>query len=154
MKRHTMFAAVAAVCLAMSSAAFAQNVDRGHDGRDRPGERGEQQRGNDDHDRRDEGRRNDRDERSNYQGNGRNDRYDYHVRDNDERGERGAGPRHDMRKGARLSREYGGNQYVVSDWRGHRLTAPPRGYHWVQTGNDYVLVAITTGIIMQILLNN
>ncbi|MES1163856.1 MAG: RcnB family protein, partial [Rhizobacter sp.] len=28
-----------------------------------------------------------------------------------------------------------------------------RGYHWVQTGGDYVLVAIATGIIASILLN-
>ena len=32
--------------------------------------------------------------------------------------------------------------------------APPRGYHWVQNGPDYVLVAIATGIIAQILLNH
>ena len=42
---------------------------------------------------------------------------------------------------------------IVNDWRGHRLSAPPRGYHWVQTGGDYVRVAIATGIIVQILLN-
>mgnify|MGYP003520550862 CR=1 FL=1 len=33
-------------------------------------------------------------------------------------------------------------------------TQPPRGYHWVQTGGDYVLVAIATGIILQLILNN
>jgi len=43
---------------------------------------------------------------------------------------------------------------VVNDWRGHRLSAPPRGYHWVQTGSDYVLVAIATGIILQLSLVN
>jgi Ni/Co efflux regulator RcnB len=43
---------------------------------------------------------------------------------------------------------------VVDDWRAHHLSAPPRGYHWVQTGADYVLVAIATGIILQLLLNN
>jgi len=30
----------------------------------------------------------------------------------------------------------------------------PRGYHRVQRRNDYILVAITTGIIMQLLLNH
>jgi Ni/Co efflux regulator RcnB len=50
--------------------------------------------------------------------------------------------------------QYRSHQYVVDDWRGHRLSAPPRGYHWVQTGGDYVLVAIATGIILQLLLNN
>jgi Ni/Co efflux regulator RcnB len=50
--------------------------------------------------------------------------------------------------------EYRGYRYVVEDWRGHQLTAPPRGYHWVQAGRDYVLVAIATGVILQLLLNN
>lgn len=68
--------------------------------------------------------------------------------------ERGAGPDHNFRKGGRLPREYRDNTYVVNDWRGHHLSAPPRGYHWVQTGGDYVLIAITTGIIAQILLGN
>ena len=45
-------------------------------------------------------------------------------------------------------------KYVVDDWRGHHQSAPPRGYYWVQNGGDYLLVAITTGIIMQILLSN
>ena len=44
--------------------------------------------------------------------------------------------------------------YVVDDWRGHHLSAPPRGYHWVQTGSDYVLVAIATGVILQLLLSH
>lgn len=67
--------------------------------------------------------------------------------------DRGAGPDHNFRKGGRLPTEYRGKQYVVDDWRSHRLSAPPRGYHWVQTGGDYVLAAIATGVIAQILLN-
>jgi Ni/Co efflux regulator RcnB len=70
------------------------------------------------------------------------------------RDERGAGPDHSFYRGARLPGEYRNRQYVVDDWRGHRLSAPPRGYQWVQTGGDYVLVAIATGIILQLLLNN
>ncbi len=66
---------------------------------------------------------------------------------------RGAGPNHDFRRGGRLPAEYRNHQYVVDDWRGHHLSAPPRGYHWVQTGNDYVLAAIATGVIASILLN-
>ena len=87
----------------------------------------------------------------------RNDRSDYHHdddRDHERDHDRGAGPRHDLRKGGRLPAEYRGRQYVVDDWRGHRLSAPPRGYHWVQTGGDYVLVAIATGLIANLLLNN
>jgi Ni/Co efflux regulator RcnB len=59
-----------------------------------------------------------------------------------------------MRRGARLSSEYRNRQYVVNDWRGHHLSAPPRGTQWVQAGSDYVLVGIATGIIAQVLLNN
>jgi Ni/Co efflux regulator RcnB len=69
-------------------------------------------------------------------------------------GERGAGPDQQFYRGGRLPTQYRSRQYVVDDWRGHHLSAPPRGYHWVQTGNDYVLVAIATGVILQLLLNN
>lgn len=67
--------------------------------------------------------------------------------------ERGAGPDHQFYRGQRLPVEYRHRNYVVDDWRGHHLSAPPRGYHWVQTGGDYVLVAIATGIILQLLLS-
>ncbi|MCJ0762430.1 RcnB family protein [Variovorax terrae] len=65
---------------------------------------------------------------------------------------RGAGPDHNFRRGQRLPPEFRGRQSVVDDWRGHHLSPPPRGYQWVQTGADYVLVAVATGIIAQILL--
>jgi Ni/Co efflux regulator RcnB len=71
-----------------------------------------------------------------------------------QRDERGAGPNHAFRRGQRLPSEYRNNRYVVNDWRGRNLSAPPRGYHWVQTGGDYVLVAIATGVILQLMLNN
>lgn len=67
---------------------------------------------------------------------------------------RGAGPHHDFYRGQRLSAEYRRHEYIVDNWRYHRLSAPPRGYHWVQTGPDYVLVAIASGIIAQIVLSN
>ena len=54
---------------------------------------------------------------------------------------------------ARLPPAYRSHSYVVDDWRSHRLYAPPRGYQWVQAGGDYMLVAIATGIITAILLN-
>jgi Ni/Co efflux regulator RcnB len=67
--------------------------------------------------------------------------------------ERGAGPARDFHRGQRLPSYYRSKQYVVDDWRGHGLRNPPRGYHWVQAGGDYVLVAIGTGIILELLLN-
>lgn len=67
---------------------------------------------------------------------------------------RGAGPDHQFYRGERMPAQYRSHQYVVNDWRSHRLSAPPRGYHWVQTGGDYVLIAISTGIILQLFLGN
>jgi Ni/Co efflux regulator RcnB len=68
--------------------------------------------------------------------------------------ERGAGPQHAYHRGGRLPSHFHEPQYVVDDWRGHNLSAPPRGYHWVQTGDDYVLVAIATGIILKLILSH
>jgi len=59
----------------------------------------------------------------------------------------------EFRRGGRLPHELRERHYVVSDWRRHRLTAPPRGYHWVQVGPDYVLAAIATGVITNLILS-
>ena len=144
MNSKALISALMAVTMIASSSAFAQRNDRGndHDGRPDQGQRGDDH-GND--------HRNDNRNDNNH---GRNDRNDYTPVHSANNGPRGAGPRHDMRRGGRLGNEYRGNQYVVNDWRGHHLSAPPRGQHWVQTGGDYVLVAIATGIIAQVLLNN
>ncbi|MGZ5195356.1 MAG: RcnB family protein [Ramlibacter sp.] len=66
---------------------------------------------------------------------------------------RGARPERGWRRGDRLPQEYRHRNYVVDDWRGHHLRQPPRGYQWVQDGSDYILVAIATGIIAEVLLN-
>ena len=67
--------------------------------------------------------------------------------------QRGVGPNHSYYRGDRMPTQYRSYQYVVEDWRGHGLRVPPRGYHWVQNGNDYVLVAIATGLILELLLS-
>lgn len=67
---------------------------------------------------------------------------------------RGAGPNRDWYQGGRMPGQYRTHHYVVNDWRGHRLSAPPRGHHWVQNGSDYLLVAIATGVITSVILNN
>jgi Ni/Co efflux regulator RcnB len=107
----------------------------------------QRQRGND-RDRRDDGRQQYRN--NNNEGRG----YGYGHDQRGERGERGAGPEHSYYRGERMLPQYRTRQYVVEDWRGHRLSAPPRGYQWVQSGSDYVLVAIATGVILNLLLNN
>ncbi len=72
----------------------------------------------------------------------------------DVREHRGAGPEHQFQRGSRLPPQYRQHIYVVNDWRVHQLPPPPRGHYWVQTGADYVLVAIATGIIVQLILSS
>ena len=72
----------------------------------------------------------------------------------DDRAMRGAGPNHDWHKGDRLPDNYRGRQYEVADWRSHHLSAPPAGYHWVNVNGDFVLAAVATGVIADLLLNN
>lgn len=69
-------------------------------------------------------------------------------------GVRGVGPGYRYYRGDRLPPEYRSRYYVIEDWQAYRLYPPPRGYHWVQVGADYVLVAIATGIILELLLHN
>lgn len=136
MNSKALISAIMAMSLATGGPAFAQ----GHGDRNDHG-RNEQARGQ--QDRRDnEGRQ---PERREFQGRWYND---------ERREERGAAPNHQFHRGERLPVEHRHRQYVVDDWRGHYLSAPPRGYHWVQTGGDYVLVAIATGIILQLLLSH
>jgi Ni/Co efflux regulator RcnB len=58
------------------------------------------------------------------------------------------------RRGERFDYRQARNYQTINDWRGYRgrhLYAPPRGYHWVRSGNDAVLVAVTGGLIGAVL---
>lgn len=58
------------------------------------------------------------------------------------------------RRGDRLP-SYARQNYREVDWRRERLRQPPRGYHYVRDDRgELLLVAITTGVILSILLNN
>jgi Ni/Co efflux regulator RcnB len=58
------------------------------------------------------------------------------------------------RRGEYVPDQYRQRQYYVNDWRAHHLYAPPYGYQWVQAdGGDYLLVALATGLIANLLLN-
>jgi len=132
MKSKMIVSALIAISIAASGSALAQ-------------------RGNDSHDRNDHNDRNDHGQQyQQHDGDGRHDDARKFRRDDS----RGGGPKHDLRRGQRLSKEYRDNRYVVSDWKARHLNAPPRGQHWVRAGNDYVLAAIATGVITQILLSN
>ena len=59
--------------------------------------------------------------------------------------------RSNWRKGERFDYHQARN-YRQIDYRQHRnLKAPPRGYRYVQSGNDAVLVGITSGIIAAVI---
>lgn len=55
-------------------------------------------------------------------------------------------------RGERLPPAYRSSGYYV-DYRQYGYRAPPRGYQYVRVDNDVVLVAIATGVISSILLN-
>jgi len=137
MTHKTILSALVAMLLATSVPGFAQGRgdDRGRQREDRQEQR------------HDQGRRA-------WQEHDQRGRHQQARRHDSRRDERGAGPEHRLHRGDRLPIEYRNRYYVVEDWRGHRLSAPPRGSHWVQTGGDYVLVAIATGVILQLLLSN
>ena len=136
MTRHTLLSALLAVCLTGGGPAFAQ----GNSNHDRDNGRGDPHQ----------------DQRGDMHQDQRHYRYDEqgHRNDGARHDGRGAGPDHNYYSGDRIPDAYRGRQGVVDDWRGHNLHQPPRGYHWVQYGGDYVLVAIATGVIMQLLLSN
>ncbi|MDB5683545.1 MAG: hypothetical protein JWM75_1243 [Sphingomonas bacterium] len=56
-------------------------------------------------------------------------------------------------KGDRFDSRYARNYRVISSPRAYRLHDAPRGYRWVQSGNDAVLIGITSGVIASILAN-
>ncbi|WP_339827103.1 RcnB family protein [uncultured Parasphingorhabdus sp.] len=57
---------------------------------------------------------------------------------------------HKFAKGQRFERAKASN-YRRVDYREHRqLSAPPRGYVWVRSGNDALLVRLSNNLIIQI----
>ena len=135
MRSKAILASALVAALGFSSASFAQGWDRG-DHRDHRDDR--QFRHEQRHDRND---RHAMGNRGDWREHGEQHRYYYGAR----------GP--EWRRGGYLPHEYRNHQYVVDDWRGHRLSRPPRGYQWVQVGNDYVLAAIASGLIANLIIN-
>ena len=157
--------------LAFSSASAAPGDDRRDD------RRGEQSRPNDSQaqdqyrqdDRRDEWRGDRRDRRHRWRDNRREARFDERQHNGyyyNNRFYYGPPPqaRYDSRnfalgyqpwqRGQRLG--YYNGRYAEVDYRSNRnLRQPPRGYHWVRNdGGDYLLAAIVSGLILQVIINN
>lgn len=153
--KSTAIVCALAASMGFASLSYADDNDR----RGRGNEQRSEQRGHNDRDGRD-GRHADRrdhdrhDNRHGYYnggyqgqrgqnyGNARNDRFYPGAR----------GPQ--FYRGGHIPAEYRSRQYYVNDWRGHRLSAPPRGQQWVQVGTDYALIAIATGLIINLALTN
>ena len=66
---------------------------------------------------------------------------------------RGANRHRTWRRGERFDYRYAPNyrQIDYRQYRGRHLYVPPRGYRWVRSGNDAVLVAVTGGLIGAVL---
>jgi Ni/Co efflux regulator RcnB len=65
--------------------------------------------------------------------------------------QQGQAPR--FRVGHRFDRNYATRYRVIQNPRAYRLHDAPRGYRWVQSGNDAVLVGIAGGLIGAIFAN-
>lgn len=62
----------------------------------------------------------------------------------------GAGPDGRWGVGERVPSQWRTPHYVVNDWRGHGLNRPPKGMHWIQHGNQYLLISTNSGKISQV----
>jgi Ni/Co efflux regulator RcnB len=60
--------------------------------------------------------------------------------------------RPDWRRGARMDwRDWRRAQRL--DWRRHHLRRPPYGYEWREVDGNYVLAAVATGLIADLIMN-
>lgn len=58
------------------------------------------------------------------------------------------------RRGAYLPDYYRGRGYVIYDYGRYHLRPPPRGYYWYRVGDDYLLAAIASGLIFDVIVNS
>jgi Ni/Co efflux regulator RcnB len=56
--------------------------------------------------------------------------------------------------GWRQGDHYNGSRVVVNDWHSRGLRQPPPGYEWVNSGGQFILIALTTGLIASIIANS
>ena len=57
-------------------------------------------------------------------------------------------------RGGYLPRQYLGSNYYVNNWQAYPgLYSPPYGHQWVNVGGEFLLVALATGLIANLLVN-
>ena len=81
-----------------------------------------------------------------------------HGRDNgrgyNDRSYNGGGQwRSEWRRGGRMDRNYWSHASRV-DWRTRHLRRPPRGYEWREVNGNYVLAAVASGLIADLIINS
>jgi Ni/Co efflux regulator RcnB len=154
----TIAAAASVASPMVLSATDANAQDRGrweHRDRDRDHDRGRWDNGrHNGWDRRDRWDRSDRWDHGRHNGYYYNSRWHYGPPPAAYYGRPGYRPGYEAwRRGAYLPSYYRGGGYVVNDYYRYHLRPPPRGYYWYRTGNDYVLAAIATGLIFEVIAN-
>jgi Ni/Co efflux regulator RcnB len=138
MKSTAIVSAVVAATMGFSSMSFAQGFDR-REGREARQEARQDVR---------EARRDVREARRDLRDN-RNDR-----RFDDRGGRHFQARSHQYQRGGYAPQEYRSHRYAVHDWNRYHLSAPPHGHQWVQSDNgDFLLIALATGLIANLLLN-
>lgn len=59
------------------------------------------------------------------------------------------------KKGGRVPEDYRDRRYAVENWHEYHLAPPPRDHQWVRSDNgEFLLVAISTGVIADIMLSH
>jgi Ni/Co efflux regulator RcnB len=81
-------------------------------------------------------------------------RNDQRFNGRDGRSQYGQNNYRSWRQGERFDRRQAYNYRIVGNPRAYHLRDAPRGYRWVQSGNDAVLIGITSGIIASVLANS
>jgi Ni/Co efflux regulator RcnB len=79
--------------------------------------------------------------------NGRHEGWDRH--DNGDHG----GWRSEWRRGYRMDHDYWARGRHI-DWRYYHLRRPPPGYEWREVNGNYVLAAVATGLIADLIMNS
>ena len=168
MRTSAIVCSIVAGTLGFSSVGFAQDGGRRGDREHRAEQRQERQERRENRaERRDDNRAERREDRREFRAERRDDRHDDRRVDRAYRQGYNAGyqqpsyvysqpayrshaPR--FNRGAYLPHEYRNHGYYVNDWRTHHgLYAPPYGHQWVQVGSDFLLVALATGLIANLL---
>ncbi|GAB3369217.1 RcnB family protein [Lysobacter sp. P5_B9] len=81
--------------------------------------------------------------------------HDHDDDDDDDDGYRYKHRHRDYHRGERIEVVYMEPRYYVEDYRDYELREPPRGHRWVRTEDGrFILVAVATGIIADILLHH